>query len=83
MVQVLIIHFYLLPQYCIIICYFVLYYCTLLKCMIFCWCDTVCVPAGGVNPPAVSLARLAGLFVNGDLLCYDGRMDEWEGAAGG
>lgn len=40
----------------------------------FWWCESTC---------RLSLSRLTELFVNGDLLCYDGRMDEWEGAAGG
>ena len=49
--------------------------------MIFC----VWVRSAGVDPPAVSLgSHRASFFVNGDLLCYDGRMDEWEeGRRGG
>lgn len=42
---------------------------------------TACVRPGVANPPAVFLS-LQGFFVNGGLLCYDGRMDEWEGATG-
>ncbi len=84
MVQVLIIYFYLLLQYCIIIYYFALYYCTLLKCTIFCWCDTVCARSGGAHPPAVSLSRLAGLFCEWRLAVLwreDGWMGGMEGRA--
>lgn len=62
-------------------CYNLLCFTVLLKCRIFCCCETVCVRSGVVNPPAVSVSA-SFFFVNGDLLCYDRRMDEWEGATG-